>query len=140
MTLLRLLALAPLVCLTPHVLPDHALTPGDVLCTDVATIAVHGYTARVRRVPTSERRRVLAAYHFRGTSREIELDHLIPLELGRSNSAANLWPQPIAEARLKDRLENYLHRTVVAGRMGLPDAQRCIAVDWIACWERNGRP
>jgi 5-methylcytosine-specific restriction endonuclease McrA len=45
-----------------------------------------------------------------------EVDHLIPLELGGSNRAANLWPQRYDggwSARDKDRLESRLHRLLV---------------------------
>ena len=36
----------------------------------------------------------------------VEYDHLISLELGGSNDATNLWPEPIAEAHIKDRLDS----------------------------------
>jgi hypothetical protein len=60
-----------------------------------------------------------------------EEDHLVPLTLGGHPTAVeNLWPQPILEARLKDRLEQTLHRRVCAGLVDLADAQRAIATDW----------
>jgi hypothetical protein len=46
----------------------------------------------------------------------------------------NLWPESLligAETKLKDRVENYLHREVGAGRMALPEAQRQIATNWL---------
>jgi hypothetical protein len=80
-----------------------------------------------------------------------EVDHLIPLELGGSNDIKNLWPQPdgqetegkkpgtfekvVGDAE-KDQLENELHRLVCTGRMSLADAQKCIASNWLTCWER----
>jgi hypothetical protein len=63
------------------------------------------------------------------------VDHLISLELGGSNSIRNLWPESFStqpwNARVKDRLENRLHREVCSGRMSLHDAQRAIATNWI---------
>lgn len=65
--------------------------------------------------------------------RHFEIDHLIPVEIGGSNRPDNLWAQPIAQARIKDQLENRLHRAVCAGRLSLPAAQQCIAKDWVTC-------
>jgi hypothetical protein len=58
------------------------------------------------------------------------IDHLIPLELGGSNRPANLWPQPVADSRLKDKVEAELHDAVCGGKMSLDAAQHAIAHDW----------
>lgn len=50
----------------------------------------------------------------------------------------NLWPQPIKQARVKDKLENTLHRKVCAGSMTLTAAQHCINSDWYQCGKRIG--
>jgi len=56
--------------------------------------------------------------------RHWEEDHAIPLELGgHPTSEQNLWPQPIAEARLKDGVENWLHGQVCQHGMPLKQAQ-----------------
>ena len=64
-----------------------------------------------------------------------EVDHLIPLGLGGANAIANLWPEP-AEPQPgfheKDKVEDYLHAEVCAGRLDLSAAQRAIATDWTA--------
>jgi hypothetical protein len=70
--------------------------------------------------------------------REYEVDHLISLELGGSNSIRNLWPesyitQPL-NARVKDRVENKLHQLVCAGTVPLEQAQKEIAADWTAAY------
>ncbi len=47
----------------------------------------------------------------------------------------NLWPEPYFgqwNARDKDVYENWLHREVVARRIGLRDAQNRVASGWIA--------
>ena len=73
--------------------------------------------------------------HFDG--RDGEVDHLVSLELGGSNSAANLFPEaatPRPGSHEKDRLENALHREVCEGRISLPRAQRLIARNWVAAY------
>lgn len=60
----------------------------------------------------------------------VEIDHLIPRELGGADDVRNLWPQPWTQARKKDTLENFLHRSVCAGHLSLPDAQEAIRSDW----------
>ena len=38
-------------------------------------------------------------------------------------------------ARKKDRVENYLHRLVCAGKISLKDAQKAIKTDWTKVYE-----
>ncbi len=50
--------------------------------------------------------------------RTIEIDHIVPLELGGANEIANLFPEPgsrNANYHVKDELENRLHDLVCAG-------------------------
>ncbi len=47
--------------------------------------------------------------------KKYEFDHLIPLSLGGSNNACNIWPQPIFEAREKDKLELKLYYMMKKG-------------------------
>ncbi len=72
--------------------------------------------------------------------RHFEEDHLIPLELGGSpTDVRNLWPEPMWgqwNARKKDKLERELHWRVCNGTLSLHDAQRAIAMDWIAAFRR----
>lgn len=121
--------------------PDPALTPGVAdpavtPATIAATICRPGYTAEVRSVPESEKRRVFAEYRVdpRGPGAPFEVDHLISLELGGANDIGNLWPQSYVtqpwNAHLKDRLEDRLHALVCAHKLPLGDAQRAIATDW----------
>ncbi|MBV9169740.1 MAG: HNH endonuclease [Chloroflexi bacterium] len=121
--------------------PDGACTPGAII-PDVTSDQVcrPGYSSSVRNVPAELSREVYAAYGVvERTAGEYEVDHLVPLEIGGSNDIANLWPQAAAPPpgwHEKDRVENYLHEQVCAGRMALFDAQRAVAADWVAVYEQ----
>ena len=153
--LLRLLAPLPALLLVSALgfhypdLPDPQLTPGVAsLGVTVEMLAHHGYAAQVRKGGTPDGRKITGKIkrqvyldygvisHRLG---EYEIDHLISLELGGSNDIRNLWPQPYQgewNAHHKDRLENELHRRVIHGEMKLEDAQREIAENWIALYQR----
>jgi hypothetical protein len=120
-------------------LPDHRCTPGVSFARVTAKqVCVRGYSSRVRNVPESVKRAVYARYgiatHTRG---QYEVDHLISLELGGSNSIRNLWPEaadPRPGFHEKDRVENYLHAHVCDGLMTLARAQHLIATNWLAVY------
>lgn len=60
-----------------------------------------------------------------GTTRDYEEDHIIPLGLGgHPSDPRNLWPEPIADALKKDKVETYLHRQVCIGTIRLWVARR----------------
>ena len=123
------------------ILPNRTLTPGATLQVAVDDIRVPGYTKKVRNVPQDVKDKVYAEYGITHRApREYEVDHLISLELGGSNSVLNLWPQSYLtqpwNAHVKDRLENKLHAMVVSGQISLPDAQRMIATNWIAAYKQ----
>lgn len=116
-------------------LPDRQCTPGAYYPRATARqICVSGYTAKVRNVSAATKRTVYAAYgisrHYRG---QYEIDHLVPLELGGSNSLANLFPEaarPSPGFREKDRVENRAHSSVCSHGRALRPTQRQIAKDW----------
>ncbi len=122
-------------------LPDSACTPGAIFPNATPeVICVYGYTRTVRNVPFSEKDQVYAEYgishHVPG---QYEVDHLVPLELGGSNDIANLWPEaasPTPGFHEKDQVENYLHDQVCSGAMSLKDAQKEIATNWLAVYNR----
>jgi hypothetical protein len=100
-------------------------------------------TSEVRDVTELEKQQVYSAYHMRPNQPPCpcEIDHLIPLELGGSNDKRNLWPQSYVtepwNAHVKDELENRMHEEVCAGDLGLAEAQREIAKDWIAAFRKR---
>jgi len=122
-------------------LPDLTYTTGGVLTINVNTVCQPGYTKTVRvGLTIAERDQVDAHYHWTYQPGAQELDHLIPLELGGANGIQNIWPEPLAEARIKDRLENALHAKVCAHQLDLLTAQSCIRDDWYTCWQQQGKP
>ena len=125
----------------PPLRPDPSLTPGDTLPVTKEDICVPGYSKKVRNVPSGVKKQVYARYGIaQRAAGEFEVDHLISLELGGSNSVRNLWPESFMthpwNAHVKDAVENALHQQVCAGTMSLHDAQQAIASDWIAAYRR----
>lgn len=128
-------AVAPLVVpAQADPLPNAALTPGDTLTSDVRVICVPGYPSRIRARLTpgqwSTMRRLVKHRYNQPAGVPVEVDHLISLELGGSNSVLNLWPEPYPSAYRKDSVENWLHRQACAGKIMMRDAQHAIATDW----------
>lgn len=129
-------------------LPDPRCTPGsiDPIVTQAnirSTICKAGWTDPHLRPPESQtewfkRYRAFPAYGLTWY-RESELDHLVPLELGGSNDATNLWPElGKPSGNPKDKVENALNRAVCSGRVSLARAQAAIAYDWMTAEKRLG--
>jgi hypothetical protein len=125
-------ALGALVVLASPALassPNPAVTPGatDPLVTQAnvaTTICRRGYAKTVRKVTTQEKHTVYLEYAISGSARHgYVIDHLVPLEVGGANVITNLWPQPKAEAKVKDKLEGQMHTAVCNGSVTLAAAQ-----------------
>jgi hypothetical protein len=121
-------------------LPDATCTPGatnpDVTQANLAqTICVSGYTKTIRPPVTytdNLKLQQMQAYGFNDSPRMHEEDHLISLELGGSpTDPKNLWPEPGASPNPKDKIENFLHAAVCAGKISLQDAQTRISQNWV---------
>ncbi|MGY2894346.1 sunset domain-containing protein [Deinococcus sp. UYEF24] len=132
-------ALAAGYNLQAPLVPDPKLSPGDVLTSDPKIVCVSGYTKTVRNVPQSLKEQVYREYGI--TSRqsgEYEIDHLISLELGGSNSIRNLFPESYKttplNAHVKDKLENKLHDLACSGKITLAEAQQAIASNWTTAY------
>lgn len=123
-----------------EVLPDRNKTPGSVRPDTLSLIC--GHAVEHRGVMTNARRdEVLARYKLpAGSHPDYEIDHLVPLCLGGSDDASNLWPEPRRNiepkwnAEAKDRLERTLCDLVCDGLLDLGDAQTAIITDWIAAY------
>lgn len=139
-------------------LPVKSLTPGDVSTsfggtTDLNVICNHSTKER-RNVTVEEKKQVYAEYAkygvtYTGKAGQYEVDHLIPLELGGSNSIKNLWPQEgwmhPWNFHVKDKLENELHRRVCLSDndpdyLTLKAAQDAISWDWIKAYQEFMSP
>lgn len=117
--------------------PDRRCSPGAFYSRLTrAVICARGFrTNSIRNVPRSEKLTVEREYGLAPVDygRALEIDHIVPLELGGSNALANLFPER-ANAHpgyhAKDRLENELHRLVCARRVNLVAARAGIARNW----------
>src|SRR2546429_5408898 len=128
-------------CMAHGGLPDSACTPGAIFPNVTQQdICKPGYARSVRNVPVSEQDQVYAEYDITHHSTgQYEVDHLVSLELGGSNDIANLWPEaasPKPGFHEKDKVENYLHGQVCSGAISLPEAQKEIATNWLAVYNR----
>ena len=122
-------------CVYQGMLPDPACTPGAGLPIALDVLCVRGYTTTVRpptTYTTPLKRRLMAAYGVGDQPLSaFELDHLVPLEIGGDpTDPANLWPERLSDARLKDQVENAARRAVCRGELDLTDAQTMMATDW----------
>ncbi len=115
------------------------------MTTDAKVICTPGYAKSVRNVPQTIKEQVYSSYGI--TLRrpgQYEIDHLVSLELGGSNSILNLWPESFIteplNAHVKDTLENKLHELVCAGQLPLEQTQKEIAEDWIEAYKKHVGP
>lgn len=103
------------------------------------TVCAKGWTRTIRpslSYTTTLKRAQMRQYGLSGNSSNFEEDHFIALELGgHPTSTDNLRPQPWPEARKKDRIENYLHRQLCAGKISLHEAQQEIRL-WPEVYQR----
>jgi hypothetical protein len=133
------MALAAAASAADPVQPDPRLTPGAVLPVDAATICEPGYARTVRHTSGRLKAEVYREYGIDRQAGHYEIDHLVSLELGGADVRENLWPQSYDtepwNATVKDRLENFLHAEICAGRLRLEEAQREIATDWIGAYQ-----
>jgi hypothetical protein len=134
-----LIPLALFLFITQHVhaaKPDPNQTPGMYCSESDPDFQEYRYSAHIaycgRNVSESEKAQVAAAYGNIPKSEwsNYEFDHLIPLAGGGSNNPANIWPQPLQEAKVKDVLEDQIYRAFVAGNMTQDQESQEIS-DWI---------
>ena len=125
----------------PHCNPG-ARNPRVTPATIHSTICVAGYTAAIRppsAITSAEKRLDAASYHYTGSLRDAEYDHLIPLELGGDpNDPRNLWVEPPSPGHRagsgvynpKDSIENEARSLVCSGSVSLTAMQQAIATNW----------
>jgi hypothetical protein len=134
---LLLLISSPSMAIGSWTLPNSSMTPGAVGSVDVNTVCVRGYSRTVRPAYTPTWRRfrtsVFRAYGIPHDQwRRYTIDHLIPLALGGApEDLRNVWPEPNAEAKRKDNVEDALVAAVCYRHaLTLEATQAAIARDW----------
>jgi len=123
--------------------PDGRCSPGAYYSRLTrAVICSAGFrTSAIRNVPQTEKFAVEREYGMPAAyyGHSIEIDHIVPLELGGSNSIANLFLEPgsgNADYHLKDAAEDRAKAWVCEGRLSLAAARRGFATDWEALYRR----
>jgi len=129
-------------------LPNPTLTPGAVMANlTLDSIVTPGFVTHnhLRDVSQSTKHRVFISYFGYKPSAPYVIDHLIPLSLGGSNETKNLWPQPVPEAKRKDKLarqmavllrECYKQQGPKAAAALLTKFQAEISTDWQAAFSK----
>ncbi|CAB4692198.1 MAG: DUF3761 domain-containing protein [Actinobacteria bacterium] len=118
-------------------LPDRRCSPGAYYPSLTKTLLCSSsfHTSAIRHVTESEKHEVEREYGMAAKpyGSKVEIDHIVPLEIGGSNEITNLFPEAASAApgyHVKDKLENRLHSAVCSGQMSLRNAQRQIAMNW----------
>lgn len=110
-------------------LPNLYATPGMVRPLTTTEICARKWRLDQRYVTARMKRLAFERYRIPVSRRaNYVIDHWIPRELGGADHLLNLFPQPKAEAKRKDRDENRLHRAVCAGTIALATAQKEIVL------------
>ena len=116
--------------------PDPKLTPGELCTPSNKDFTGYRYAAHVayckRNVTTAMKLQIAKAYGGIPQSEwsNYEFDHLIPLNAGGDSSIANLWPQPIVEAKDKDKTEQQTYDGLNNGSLTQAQAVQMIW-NWI---------
>lgn len=138
-----MIAILVLLALPQHALPNKALTPGVVRTIDEKEICAKTFrTKPYRKTTAAMKKHVCDEYKVKScpAQNKMELDHLLPLELGGLDDEKNLWVQMAPDYHLKDVLENKLKKQVCSGEVSLPEAQQCIMSDWVSCYRKHVGP
>jgi hypothetical protein len=118
-----------LFLINPVTIERTDITPGCVCTQFDADFDGFRYKEKIahckRRVTSRTLKFVRAAYQVNEKDdRLFEYDHLIPLSVGGSNNACNIWPEPLTDAHKKDVLE---YRMYLLMKKGLITQKQAIA-------------
>lgn len=113
--------------------PELAMTPGK-LCESTAVKRYPEHIAYCERnVSSDTKNAVIAAYDqkfgyqiLKMNRADFKIDHFIPLSIGGSNSAENLWPQYKKVYEVTDPIEQALSDKISQGRIKQDEAVRLI--------------
>jgi hypothetical protein len=125
-------------------LPSSFLTPGDARKVSKEQICAPDYLASIKPTRDSVKEEAFSRYGIRdGKSSTEVLDHLIPIELGGTDSVENLWPEPAKgdwNATQKDALEHKLLALVCDGTLTVKQAQGAIKKNWTLAYTQYVAP
>jgi hypothetical protein len=120
-------------------MPNASTTPGAIRSSDPAVVCVRGYSGTVR--PAYDygwRRFRVSVFRAYGIPHDewpnFTLDHLVNISLGGApEDLRNVWPEPKAEAKEKDEVEDALQEAAcIQHTITLQAAQAAIARNWTA--------
>ena len=125
-------------------LPNLKFTPGAVRTTDSTELCSKSFrTGKYRLTTYAMKKQVCRLYNASPCpkAKVMEIDHLIPLELGGADVGENLWVEYAKYPdgygfHIKDRLERHLRTLVCHKQISLTDAQECIRSNWIECYKK----
>ena len=139
---LALLALASPAFADTTIVPDPVLTPGQARTANIGEVCSTS-TRELRHWSRERDDHIMREYGLpAGTHPQYEVDHLVPLCLGGSDSDSNLWPEPRRSieptwnAERKDELEARMCSLVCSGQLDVVEAQRTITEDWTEAFRR----
>jgi hypothetical protein len=119
--------------------PNPQLTPGVTVPVTEADVCSSS-RPKSHTVLAALGKRVFEEYGIHDPEpRHYEMDYLIDPDLGGADDPRNLWPQPYSvlwNANVKDALEERLRELVCTSQITLAQAQRDIAMDWVAAYKR----
>ncbi len=120
--------------------PDSRLTPGAAILASRQAVCAQPRTNN-KAVPVALQRKVFEEYGIAGAEPQAyEVDYLVTPALGGADDIRNLWPHSYSatawNAWVKDALEDRLRDMVCDGSLDLAEAQKEIAVNWIAAYKK----
>ncbi len=109
-------------------LPNPEWTPGLFCTASDPDFVGYRYEVHIpycrRHVTESEKDDVARLYGIpKADYSKYEFDHFIPLSAGGSDSPKNIWPQPLAEAKEKDKVEEAVYEGLRKGTMTQAEAE-----------------
>jgi hypothetical protein len=115
---------------------DTDITPGAICTPKDPDFIEYRYSAHIayckRNVSKAKKKAVAEAYGGIPESewKNYEFDHLIPLNAGGSSAIENIWPEPLDEAKEKDKVELATYKGLKDGSLTQDEAIQMIW-DWV---------
>jgi hypothetical protein len=109
-------------------LPNPEWTPGKMCSASDPDFNGFRYSVHVahckRHVTQAEKDAIAVKYGIaKADYAKYEFDHFIPLSAGGSDGPENIWPQPLDEAKEKDKVEDAVYEGLKAGSMSQAEAE-----------------